>query len=81
MTKKILIIDDDNSFRRVLEYNLQEEGYHVLSASSGEEGLVIFAEQSPDLVITDMKMTGISGFDVLTAIKKQSRCEFLFRCP
>ncbi|MEI8172673.1 MAG: sigma-54 dependent transcriptional regulator [Deltaproteobacteria bacterium] len=72
MTKKILIIDDDNSFRRVLEYNLQEEGYQVLSASSGEAGLVIFAEQSLDLVITDMKMAGIGGFDVLTAIKKQS---------
>lgn len=69
---KILIIDDDASFRRILEYNLQEEGYEVLIASSGEEGLVIFDKQSPHLVITDMKMNGISGIDVLSAIKKQS---------
>lgn len=72
MTRRILIIDDDDSFRRVLEYNLQEEGYEVVSASSGEEGLVRFEEQPPDLVITDMKMTGMSGLDVLGAIKKQS---------
>ncbi len=72
MTKRILVIDDDNSFRRVLEYNLQEEGYEVLSASSGEDGLVLFEEQHPELVITDMKMSGISGFDVLKAVKKQS---------
>ncbi|PKN17666.1 MAG: DNA-binding response regulator [Deltaproteobacteria bacterium HGW-Deltaproteobacteria-6] len=69
---KILVIDDDASFRRILEYNLQEEGYEVLIASSGEEGLVIFDKQSPHLVITDMKMNGISGIDVLSAIKKQS---------
>jgi DNA-binding NtrC family response regulator len=72
MKRSILVIDDDNSFRRVLEYNLQEEGYDVVSASSGEEGLVRFAEQIPDLVITDMKMTGMSGLEVLSAIKKQS---------
>jgi len=72
MTRRILVIDDDNSFRRVLEYNLQEEGYEVLSASSGEDGLVLFEEHHPELVITDMKMSGISGFDVLKAVKRQS---------
>ncbi|MHB8138153.1 MAG: sigma-54-dependent transcriptional regulator [Smithellaceae bacterium] len=72
MAMKILIIDDDTSFRRVLEYNLQEEGYEVLTASSGEEGLSIFEKQSPQLVITDMKMNGISGMDVLNVVKKQS---------
>ena len=72
MAMKILIIDDDTSFRRILEYNLQEEGYEVLSASSGEEGLAIFEARAPNLVITDMKMNGISGIDVLSAVKKQS---------
>lgn len=72
MAMKILIIDDDTSFRRILEYNLQEEGYKVLSASSGEEGLAIFEARAPNLVITDMKMNGISGIDVLSAVKKQS---------
>jgi len=69
---KVLIIDDDTSFRRILEYNLREERYEVLSASSGEEGLAIFEAQAPNLIITDMKMNGISGIDVLNAVKKQS---------
>src|SRR5450759_3309319 len=72
MTEKILVIDDDDSFRRILEYNLQEDGYEVLPASSGEKGLAIFEAQAPNLVITDMKMSGISGIDVLSAVKKQS---------
>ena len=72
MTSKILIIDDDSSLRRVLEYNLQEAGYAVTAAASGEEGLRLFDDVSPVLVITDMKMPGISGMQVLEAIKKRS---------
>jgi DNA-binding NtrC family response regulator len=69
---KILVIDDDNSLRRVLEYNLQEEGYEVLSAASGEEGLRLFGEFQPDLVITDMKMPGMDGLMVLRAVRELS---------
>src|SRR6266540_1737461 len=72
MPHKILIIDDDTSLRRVLEYNLQEEGYDVFTAQDGEQGLVRFDEQHPDLVITDLKMPGISGFEVLAAVKERS---------
>jgi len=69
---KILIIDDDNSLRRVLEYNLQEEGYEVQAASSGEEGLYLFGQSQPNLVITDMKMSGMDGLMVLKSIKERS---------
>src|SRR6266542_3075883 len=72
MTQKILIIDDDTSLRRVLEFNLQEEGYDVVTAQDGEQGLVRFDEQQPDMVITDLKMPGISGFEVLAAVKKRA---------
>lgn len=72
MKAKILVIDDDNSLRRVLEYNLQEEGYDVKAASSGEEGLYWFGQSKPDLVITDMKMTGMDGLMVLKSIKERS---------
>ncbi len=72
MGAKILIVDDDTSLRRVLEYNLQEEGYEVLAAASGEEGLRLFAANSPALVITDLKMPGISGFQLLAGVKEQS---------
>ncbi len=72
MNTNILVIDDDNSLRRVLEYNLQEAGYAVTAASSGEEGLRLFNEVLPALVITDMKMPGMDGMQVLKAIKERS---------
>lgn len=72
MKAKILVIDDDTSLRRVLEYNLQEEGYEVQAASSGEEGLYLFGQFHPNLVITDMKMSGIDGLMVLKSIKERS---------
>ncbi len=72
MKAKILVIDDDTSLRRVIEYNLQEEGYEVWSASSGEEGLKLFREIRPEVVVTDMKMSGIDGLTVLRSIKELS---------
>ena len=73
MSQTILVIDDDTSLRRVLEYTLQEEGYEVFTATSGEEGLTLFEERQPSLVITDMKMPGMSGFEVLERIKARAQ--------
>ncbi len=72
MAQKILIIDDDASLRRVLEYNLQEAGYEVLAAADGANGLLLFEEHRPPLVITDLKMPGMGGFQVLAAVKDRS---------
>ena len=72
MKHKILVIDDDTSLRRVLEYNLQEEGYEVQAASSGEEGIYLFGKSQPSLVITDMKMSGMDGLKVLKSVKERS---------
>ncbi|MRR55527.1 MAG: sigma-54-dependent Fis family transcriptional regulator [Deltaproteobacteria bacterium] len=72
MKPKILVIDDDASLRRVLEYNLVEDGYEVTVAASGSEGLQVFDELGPALVITDLKMPGIDGFQVLREIKVRS---------
>ena len=72
MTPTIIIIDDDTSLRRVLEFNLQEAGYEVVTAASGEEGVRLFDEVSPALVITDMKMPGMDGMQVLKAIKERA---------
>jgi DNA-binding NtrC family response regulator len=72
MPPKILIIDDDSSLRRVLEYNLQQEGYDVVTAADGASGLRLFDEQSPALVITDLKMPGMTGFQLLSAVKERA---------
>ncbi|MBJ6802415.1 sigma-54-dependent transcriptional regulator [Geomonas propionica] len=72
MPPKILIIDDDSSLRRVLEYNLQQEGYDVYTAADGAAGLQLFEEKSPQLVITDLKMPGMTGFEVLSSVKERA---------
>jgi DNA-binding NtrC family response regulator len=72
MPPKILVIDDDSSLRRVLEYNLQQEGYDVYTAADGASGLQLFEEKSPQLVITDLKMPGMTGFEVLSTVKERA---------
>ncbi|HEX9777800.1 MAG TPA: sigma-54 dependent transcriptional regulator [Geopsychrobacteraceae bacterium] len=68
MAEKVLLIDDDASLRRVVEFTLQEAGYQVLTATNGEEGLRIFRQLRPALVISDVQMPGISGYQVLEQV-------------
>jgi two-component system NtrC family response regulator len=68
----ILVIDDDDSLRRVTEYTLHEAGYRVLTAVDGTEGLRLFDLEKPPVVITDIQMPGFSGYDVLKKIKAES---------
>jgi DNA-binding NtrC family response regulator len=67
----ILLIDDDDSLRRVMEFSLQEAGYRVQTAASGEEGLRLFEKDSFDAVITDITMPGMSGMEVLAKMHHQ----------
>jgi two-component system NtrC family response regulator len=65
----ILIVDDDASQRRLIEFWLQEEGYSTLTASDGAAGFKAFEQQNPALVITDIRMPGLSGLDLLARLK------------
>jgi two-component system NtrC family response regulator len=69
---RILVVDDDASLRRVLEYNLAEEGYEVTAAGSGEEALSLLERERFDLVVTDIKMPGMDGMDLLRRVKDSS---------
>ncbi len=68
--EKILLVDDDASLRKVLEFNLEQEGYTVIPASDGTEALKLYREHDPDLVVTDIKMPGVDGIEVLKEIKR-----------
>ena len=68
---RILVVDDDDSLRRVMQMQLEEAGYGVIAASSAEEAITLADEQSPALVITDLKMPGSSGMDVLSGIRSE----------
>ncbi|MBI5376487.1 MAG: sigma-54-dependent Fis family transcriptional regulator [Candidatus Schekmanbacteria bacterium] len=70
---KILLIDDDDSLRRVIEHNLCEEGYKVISASGGSAGIKILMESEFDIVITDLKMPDIDGMEVLGTVKSHNK--------
>ena len=69
---KILLIDDEADILRVLSMSLRADGYEVVTALSGEEGLAVFEKESPDLVLTDIKMPGMDGIEVLKRIKSLS---------
>ncbi len=64
----ILIIDDDDQLRTSFEKLLAEEGYEVKGAASGEKGLKMISPDSPDLVILDMRLPGMNGFEAFQAI-------------
>lgn len=66
---KILVIDDEESFRETIRLCLEDKSFNIITASSGEEGISLFEKERPDIVITDLKMPKMNGLDVLTHIK------------
>ena len=68
----VLFAEDDASLRRVAEYNLQNAGYDVSVAADGTEAWSVFQAQGAELVVTDLAMPGIDGFELLKRIKGQA---------
>jgi DNA-binding NtrC family response regulator len=66
---RILVVDDDENLRWVLKTQLEEFGYTVSEAPDGEQALAIIAKEPPALVLTDLKMPGLSGLELLTKIR------------
>ncbi len=66
----LLVVDDDVQLAQSFSKLLAQEGYEVATASSGEEGLDRISERSPDLVVMDVRMPGISGIETLTRIRE-----------
>ena len=66
---KILLIDDEPDIVRVLSISLKADGYDVIPAHSGIEGIEIFDKERPDIVLTDIKMPGMDGIEVLKKVK------------
>ncbi len=65
----ILVVDDDDSLRRVMKMQLDEAGYDVALAANGDDALHALAERHPKLVITDLRMPGKDGMDLLRHIR------------
>src|SRR5580658_4061156 len=68
----ILIVEDEAKMRRLLELNLGDDGFTTLSAGDAETGLKLLQENGVDLVVTDLKLPGMSGLEFLQAVKRQN---------
>jgi len=68
---KLLVVDDDDHIRTLLRKTLTEEGYDVREAANGTDAILLAQSERPSLIILDILMPGISGFDVLAALKNQ----------
>ena len=73
MSKLILVIEDEGAIQRVIKAFLENEGYNVILAEDGLEGIDLFREQQPDLVLLDLMLPKISGFTVCEMIRKEGR--------
>jgi len=69
MAKKILIIEDDKFLRELISQKLLKEGYDIAEAVDGEKGIKSVKDEKPDLVLLDLILPGIDGFEVLSRIK------------
>jgi len=72
LMESLLFIEDDDGIRLALSMALEDEGYEVRQAPTGEDGLAEFRRTPPDLVLLDLRLPGMSGFDVCRALRAES---------
>jgi len=77
LTDKILVIDDEPDIRNLTKKTLEEDGYQVISASDGEEGLQMVADKMPDLILLDVVLPKKSGFEVCKILKKKTNTKHI----
>lgn len=70
---KILVVDDDQDIRELVTFSLQLEGYEIFSAANGEDALKICHEQNPTLVLLDVRLPGMNGYDICRQITSDPR--------
>lgn len=71
MTYQILVVEDDNTLSEMIQYNLQRQGYDVLLAGDGRIGVQLAREHNPDLIVLDVMLPGIDGFEVCRILRKE----------
>src|ERR1700690_927850 len=76
MTEKILIIDDDVDTLRLVGLMLQRQGYQISAATNGEQGLAKALEERPDLILLDVMMPDMAGYEVTRRLRKNPATQF-----
>ncbi len=70
---KVLLVEDEPAQREVLSYNLKSEGFDVVTAADGEEAMLLVDEETPDIIVLDWMLPGISGIEICRRIKSKSQ--------
>lgn len=78
MKPKIIIVDDDDTLSELVRINLQPRGYEVISASSGPDAIALSNKHHPDLIILDVMMPGMDGFEICQNLRKTTDIPILF---
>jgi len=69
---RVLVVEDDETLRFTLDHNLRREGYRVLTAARGDDGLRVAREQTPDLIVLDVMLPGIDGIQVARILRRDA---------
>lgn len=77
LAKKILIVDDEPEFIDMIQMRLEANGYEVVRATSGSEGLERAAEENPKLILLDVMMPEMDGFDVLKRLRRNPATQYI----
>ena len=73
MSKRILIVEDEKNIVDILAFNLSKEGYDTLEAYDGQTGLELALAENPDLILLDLMLPRMNGFDVCRAVRESNR--------
>ncbi|HAM36743.1 MAG TPA: DNA-binding response regulator [Elusimicrobia bacterium] len=74
---KILLVEDEKALVKVLRYNLEKDGYRVATAADGVEGLSAFSKEKPDLIVLDIMLPKLDGFEFCRRVRQSSRTPIL----
>jgi len=75
---KILVVDDDRLVLATLTHGLAQAGYEVIDADNGDDAILLAREHKPDLALLDIRMEGMSGFDVAAYLREYCQMPFMF---
>ncbi|MCD4753781.1 MAG: response regulator, partial [Anaerolineaceae bacterium] len=71
MPKKILVVEDELALRETISYNLRQQGYKVLTVDDGEQAISIAESESPDLMLLDIMLPTMDGFEVCRIVRQE----------
>ena len=77
MAEKILVVDDEQEIRNLLNHFLKDQGYEVILASDGNQALKLAAEENPQVIILDIKMPGLDGLEVCKLLKDNEQTRLI----